>query len=190
VRCDVPLAEAGKPRFPVESWLASGVDGWVVVGPSSCGRDVVRDVRRWVELHPQKKKDRAFAFTLEAGVSPSEVPKGMLVLSASAGLVPVLAAKASDAREEDVRAFMEQLGVRPSWWTAVGRDGGMLAKAALAPLPDDTTSDPNGVVQRRAIVNAGLLAAKVRLWTTDDKGFGADRILPRALRLVTWHGDR
>jgi hypothetical protein len=190
VRCDVPLTEAGKSRFPVESWITSGVDGWMIAGPSSCARDVVRDVRRFVEAHAVKKKERAFAFTLEAGVPPTEVPKGMLVLSASAGLVPVLATRPSEAHEDDVRSFMEQFGVRPSWWTAIGRDGGMLAKAALAPMPDDTTSDPKAVVQRRAIVQAGLLAAQVRLWTTDDKGFGQDRVLPRALRLVTWQGER
>ena len=81
---------------------------------------------------------------------------------------------------------MERFGTRPSYWTALGRDAGALAKAALQPLPADTTNDPKAVAQRRAIVQAGLLATRVRLWTTDDKGVGADRVLPRALRIVSW----
>lgn len=190
VRCDTPLAEAGKTRFPVESWLASGVGAWFIAGPSSCARDVLRDVRRVEPRHGARKTERVFALTLEAGLPPGDVPKGASVLSASAGVVPVLADKAADVRDEDVRAFMDQLGVKPSWWTAIGRDGGALARAALAPMPDDTTSDPKAVVQRRAIVQAGLLAARVRLWTTDDRGFDEGRVLPRTLRLVTWQGVR
>lgn len=186
VRCDVVLAEAGKPRFPVEGWLASGAQGWLVSGPTSCSRDVLRDVRRVVENKPPPKTPRAFALTLEAGVPPSDVPRGVTVLSASAGIVPVAATKAEEAREADVKEFMERFGVRPSYWTAIGRDAGVLARASIAPLPADATSDPRAVLQRRSIVQTGVLAARVRLWTTDDKGVGTDRVLPRALRLVTW----
>ncbi|MBX3190477.1 MAG: amino acid ABC transporter substrate-binding protein [Labilithrix sp.] len=184
IRCDVPLAEAGKPRFPVASWLASGAQGWIVSGPSSCARDVLRDVRRVFDTQRQTA-DRWFGVTLESGIPPAEVPRGIALVSASAGLVPIVATRPEEAREEDVRAFMERFGVRPSYWTAIGRDAGVLARAALAPLPPDTTSDLKSVTQRRAIVQAGLSAARVRLWTTDDRGFGRDRILPRALRIAT-----
>lgn len=184
-RCDVPLSEAGKPRFPVNAWLASGAQGWLVSGPTSCARDVLRDVKRIVEVK-STSGERAIAVTLEAGVTPSEVPRGIVVLSASAGLVPVLATRPEEAREEDVRVFMDRFGVRPSYWTALGRDAGALARAALAPLPVDSTSDPKAVTQRRAITQAGLFASRLKLWTTDDKGMGPDRVLPRALRLATW----
>lgn len=188
VRCDVPLAEAGKPRFPADAWLKSGASGWLVSGPTSCARDVLRDVRRAAESSP--KKDLAFALTLEAGVPPSEVPRGAIVLAASAGLVPVLATKPEEAKEPDVRSFMEQFGVRPSYWTAIGRDAGVLAKAAVMPLPDDTTNDEKLVAQRRTMVKNGLLGARATLWTSDDQGLGAERVLPRALRIVTWKGER
>lgn len=184
-RCDVPLSEAGKPRFPVDAWMASGAQGWLVSGPTQCARDVLRDVKRLLEVR-RSPKDRVIAVTLEAGVTPSEVPRGIVVLSASAGLVPILATRPEEAHEEDVRTFIDRFGVRPSYWTALGRDAGALAGAALAPLPADATSDPKAVVQRRAIVQAGLLGARLRLWTTDDKGIGTDRTLPRALRLATW----
>jgi hypothetical protein len=85
-----------------------------------------------------------------------------------------------------VRTFIDRFGVRPSYWTALGRDAGVLAGAALAPLPADATSEPKAVTQRRAMVQAGLQGAQLRFWTTDDKGIGTDRVLPRALRLVTW----
>ena len=186
-RCDVPLAEAGKPRFPVNAWLASGAQGWLVSGPSQCARDVLRDVRGLLAAKPSAdRSDRVIAVTLEAGVTPADVPRGIVVLSASAGLVPILATRPEEAHEEDVRNFIDRFGVRPSYWTALGRDAGVLAGAALAPLPKDATSESKAVTQRRAIVQAGLQAARLRLWTTDDKSIGSDRVLPRALRLATW----
>lgn len=184
-RCDVPFAEAGKPRFPVASWMSSGAEGWLVSGPTSCARDVLRDVKRFVDTRGASF-ERPIAVTLEAGISPAEVPRNIVVLSASAGLVPIRAVRPEEAPDADVRAFMERFGARPTYWTALGRDAGVLAGAALAPLPADATTDPKGVPQRRAIVQAGLKAARLRLWTTDDKGIGADRVLPRALRLVSW----
>jgi hypothetical protein len=184
-RCDVPLSEAGKPRFPVAAWLASGAEGWLVSGPTSCAHDVLTDVKRLAEAS-RGANERALAVTLEAGITPAEVPRGVVVLSASAGLVPILATRPEEARDEGVRTFLEGFGVRPSYWTALGRDAGALARAALAPLPSDATSDPRSVTQRRAITQAGLLGARLELWTTDDKGMGADRVLPRALRLATW----
>jgi hypothetical protein len=184
-RCDVPLSEAGKPRFPVDAWMASGAQGWLVSGPTQCARDVLRDVKRLLERR-RSPNDRVIAVTLEAGVTPAEVPRGIVVLSASAGLVPILATRPEEAHEEDVRTFIDRFGVRPSYWTALGRDAGALAAAALAPLPGDATSEPKAVIQRRAIVQAGILGARLRLWTTDDKGIGADRTLPRAVRLATW----
>jgi hypothetical protein len=81
---------------------------------------------------------------------------------------------------------MSHFGVRPSYWTALGHDAGAVAKAALSPLPNDTTTDPKAVLQRRAIVQAGLLATRVRLWTSDESTIGEDRVLNRALRLVAW----
>ncbi len=192
VRCDVVLAEAGKPRFPIESWLSSGAQGWLISGSGSCARDVLRDLGRVIERPGVAHRDdaKAVALTLEAGVPWSEAPKKITVLSASAGLVPVLASKPEEAREEDVKRFMERFGVRPTYWTALGRDGGMIARAAMGPLPVDTTSDPKIVAQRRGIVVTGLTGVRVKMWTSDDQGIGKDRVLPRALRVVTWQREK
>ncbi len=192
VRCDVVLAEAGKPRFPIESWLSSGAQGWLISGPGSCARDVLRDLGRVIERPNVARRDgaKAVALTLEAGIPFGEAPNRITVLSASAGLVPVLASKPEEAREEDVKKFMERFGVRPSYWTAIGRDAGALARAAMGPLPVDSTGDPKLVAQRRAIVVGGLTGVRVRMWTSDDQGVGADRVLPRALRVVTWQREK
>lgn len=187
VRCDVPLAEAGKTRFPIDGWWRSGARGWLVSGPRSCARDLLREIG--TSVRPLAAARPAVALTLEAGVPVSEVPKGIVVLSASAGIVPVLSARPEEASDEDVRAFVERFGLRPSYWTALGHDAGALAKAALAALPTDTTVDAKEVVQRRAIVQAGLLATRVKLWTTDERGVGDSRVLGRSLRLVTWEGQ-
>lgn len=186
VRCDVPLGQAGKTRFPVDAWWRGGARGWLVSGPSSCARDLLRDLGVLRASSPAP----AVALTLESGIPIAEAPRGITVLSASAGIVPVLATKAEDARDDEVRGFMERLGVRPSYWTALGHDAGALAKAALAPLPKDTTTDAKAVVERRALVQAGLLATRVRIWTSDERGVGEGRVVPRSLRLVTWERDK
>lgn len=187
VRCDVPLSEAGKPRFPVDAWFASGADGWLVAGPPGCAHDVIRDVGRALErVRMRSGGEPKVALTLEAGVPLRDIPRGIAILSASAGLVPVLAAKPEEASDADVRSFMEKLGVRPSYWSALGRDAGAIARTAIGVLPLETTTSLASVTQRRAIVRAGLLGARVRLWTSDERGFGDDRVLRRALRVMRW----
>lgn len=184
VRCDLPLAHAGRTRFPVDSWLKAGARGWFVSGPSVCARDLLRDLGTVPAAKP------AVALTLESGVPLDDVPQGVTVISASAGIVPVVAARPEEAKDDEVRAFMERFGLRPSYWTALGHDAGALAKAALNPLPKDTTTDPKAVVQRRAIVQAGLLATHVRLWTSDERSVGSSRVIARNLRLVTWEREK
>jgi hypothetical protein len=185
-RCDIALAEAGKTRFPIAAWISAGAQGWLVSGPFGCASDLLRDADRALAGTSRKVRQMPLALTLEAGAAPSEVPKGIVVLSTVAGLVPIAASHPEEAHDDDVRAFMERFGVRPTYWTAIGRDAGVLARVALAPLPDDATTDPKGVEQRRAIVQAGLKEARVRLWTTDATSLGKDRVLPRTLRVVTW----
>jgi hypothetical protein len=189
VRCDVPLSNAGRTRFPVDAWWRGGARGWLVSGPPACARDLLRDLGTALPRGTSGSPP-AVALTLESGIPMNEAPRGVAVLSASAGIVPVLASRPEEARDDEIRTFMERFGVRPSYWTALGHDAGVLAKAALAPLPKDTTTDAKAVVERRAIVQAGLLATRVRLWTSDERGVGDGRVLARSLRLVTWERDK
>ncbi len=186
VRCDVPLSNAGRTRFPIDAWWRGGARGWLVSGPAGCARDLLRDLDTALPKGATSATPPAVALTLESGIPMNEAPRGVAVLAASAGIVPVLASRPEEARDEEIRSFMERFGVRPSYWTALGHDAGVLAKAALAPLPKDTTTEPKIVLERRATVQAGLLATRVRLWTTDERGVDDGRVLPRSLRLVTW----
>jgi hypothetical protein len=188
VRCDVPLARAGSTRFPVDAWWRGGARGWLVSGSPACARDLLRELGTALP-RPAIAKAPVVALTLESGVETARVPRGVVVLGAAAGVVPVLAAKPDEVRDPDVRAFMDRFGARPSYWTALGRDAGALAKASLAPLPNDTTTDGKAVEQRRAIVQAGLLATRVRFWTSDEERIGEDRVLGRHLGLVSWGND-
>jgi hypothetical protein len=177
VKCDIPLAEAGRARFPIDDWSKKGAKGWFIAGSTQCAKDVLRDIG----LRPGP-----VALSLEAGIPLALIPKNVTVLSASAGIIPVLASKPEEAKDEETRQFMEQLGVRPSWWTALGHDAGALAKGALSKLPNDTTTDAKQIADRRAQVQAGLLATRVRLWTTNERGITPERVLDRSLQLVTY----
>ncbi|MBX3230528.1 MAG: hypothetical protein KIT84_02655 [Labilithrix sp.] len=181
VRCDVPLAEAGRTRFPIDAWTAKGARGFLVSGSGTCARDVLRDVG---------SRTAPVALTLEAGVPLSDVPKGVTVLSAAAGIIPVLTSKPDEVQSDEVRRFMESLGVRPSWWSALGHDAGVLAKAALQSVPTSSTVDPEVITQRRALVQTGLLATRVALWTSEEQQLKSTRILDRTLSLVTWQRDK
>ena len=111
VRCDVPLARAGSTRFPVDAWWRGGARGWLVSGPPSCARDLLRDL---VAVPRAASAKPAVALTLESGIPVNEVPRGIVVLSASAGIVPVLASKPEEARDDEVKAFMGRFGARSS----------------------------------------------------------------------------
>ena len=177
VKCDVPMSEAGKTRFPIDSWWRGGARGWIVSGAGVCARDLLRDVSA-------AHKAAAVALTLEASVPAVEMPRGVVVLGAAAGIVPVIEAKPEDVKDPDIRNFMSRFGVRPSYWTALGHDAGVLAKGALASLGRDTTTDPKVVTQRREMVQTGLLATRATLWTSDMQSVGRDRVLARTLRIA------
>jgi hypothetical protein len=124
VRCDMPLAQAGKTRFPIDAWWRGGARGWLVSGPPSCARDLLRDLGIALPSRVTGGPQPAVAVTLESGLPVNEVPRGIVVLSASAGIIPVLAERPEESRDDGVRAFMERFGVRPSYWTALGHDAG------------------------------------------------------------------
>jgi hypothetical protein len=181
--CDLPEPPAGQLRFPVREARRAG--GWVVAGSPECLRDVAMDLSRVVAAGDA----RFIASTLEAGV-PYDDPRieSLRFITLAAGIVPVVTPKVADITDADVRAYIERYGSRPSYWAALGRDVGVLARNALRPLPADEARDDAGIAQRRAIVDAGMLATQERLWSSDAKQVGKDRRLPRALKVVSFRG--
>jgi len=187
VGCKLQADVASGPRFPVDEWLKEGAHGWIVSGPTQCARDVLRDVSL-EDASKMKftKNDHVLALTLEAGV-PAE-PRGsrVHVISVQTGVVPVFAARPEDAPDEEMRAFMEEFGSRPSFWAALGRDAGKLSKQALMALPLDSVTDDAQVKARRAAADRALGNAQMHLWTTEANSFGGERAIKRTLRVVDW----
>lgn len=187
VGCKLQADIASGPRFPVDEWLKEGAHGWIVSGPTQCARDVLRDVSLEDASKVRfTKSDHVLALTLEAGV-PAE-PRGsrVHVISVQTGVVPVFAARAEDAPDEEIRAFMEEFGSRPSFWAALGRDAGKLSKLALVGLPLDSVTDDAQVKARRAVVDRALGNAQMHFWTTEANGFAGKRAMARTLNVVDW----
>jgi hypothetical protein len=183
--CDVLPAQAGEPRFPVYQWEKLGLRGVIVSGPGECARDVVYESKTFYGREP------TFAFTLDAAEAASEVQHLLhgtraRVLSAHAGLFPVLTDDPEQMGDVDLASYAAAFGVRPTWWAALGRDAGVIARRAVSPLPAEGAQDQREVAQRRSIVVGGLIATRMKLWTTEAQGFGQDRTIARTIKVVEW----
>jgi hypothetical protein len=166
IPCNLQAAKAGEPRFPVASWKAAGVHAWLLASSSECANDVIHEVEA-------SGNGGVFALTLEAAGATERAPQGVRLLAASAGIVPAQAQITSpgDAREVDSLAMVARLGGRLSWWAALGRDAGALARRALSKMPLDTVTAGADISRRRRDARDALGAARVSLWTTDAEGF-------------------
>lgn len=185
VRCDAPIVEAGKSRFPLGVWRSAGATGWVVSGSRACSRDIVRDLAKLhLESPGDRKTPQLVGLTLEAGLSHREAVSSLTILSVAAGIVPLASDLPEDEKDPDVRRLMSTFGARPSYWVALGRDAGALARKALAALPTDTTDAPAEVVKRRDSAAESLLRARMKLWTSEQQGIGEDHRLTRKLDVV------
>jgi hypothetical protein len=123
------------------------------------------------------------ALTLDDGSTTARAA-GVAIMAVSVGVIPVVAARAADVADPDVRAYMQQFGARPSFWTALGRDGATLARAAIRALPLDTITNPAAIAQRRSLVQFRVGAATARLWTAEATGFAGGHAIKRKLRVA------
>jgi hypothetical protein len=170
VSCDIPPVRAGDPRFPVSQWDHDGAHAWIVSGATDCTRDLVK------ELSASHARG-VVGLTLEAASLPVH-PSSLRVFSASAGVVPVAAF--GDVRDEYLRRFTARLGTA-TWWTALGRDAGTLARVAFKPLPTDTVAEARAVTARRAQARDALAAARAPLWSTEGTGWTPSHVMPRTV---------
>jgi hypothetical protein len=178
VPCDVQAAKAGEPRFPVASWAAAFVTTWLLATTPECAADVIHEVGAHAN-------GGVFALTLEAAGMSERAAPGTRVVTAAAGVFPLLTSSpSSDPRSKEVLAMAARLGGRPGWWVALGRDAGALARKALATLPLDTVTAEPDIVRRRVAARDALATVRALLWTSDSEGFDASHVLPRALRVV------
>ncbi len=177
VSCDLEASRAGDPRFPVVSWTHDGAHGWIVAGPVECARDVIR------ELGARAHSVGVVGLTLEGTGTSARAPS-LRIVSTAAGVIPLLPRAAAQDLPDDVRAYTAQFAARPSWWTALGRDAGSLARRAIIALPTDTSADAAEIARRRALLNAGLPQIKSLLWTSEADGLAPDHTVKRVLRVV------
>ncbi|HZO12320.1 MAG TPA: hypothetical protein VFB62_03655, partial [Polyangiaceae bacterium] len=68
------------------------------------------------------------------------------------------------------------------WWSALGRDGAILAWAAVHDL-GEAKSETKEVEARRVEATSALAAARAELWTSEAKGFDRDQRLPRRISM-------
>lgn len=78
--CEVEDKQGGEARFPLDAWEKEKFRTWLVVGPESCARDIMRDVGNL--------GGALIALSLDAA---GKVERGLNahVLSAAAGIIPV-----------------------------------------------------------------------------------------------------
>jgi hypothetical protein len=170
VSCDITAPWAGEPRFPIASWRADKMAGWLVSGSPGCSSDVVSELTA-------ARAQGTVALTLEAAALPPH-PAGLRVISAQAGVVPGVGP--GDPRQEELERFSVTLGP-VGWWTALGRDASTLARLAVQQLPSDEVSDMPSVSARRVQSRDALAAARTRLWTTEESGWAPGHTVRRTV---------
>jgi hypothetical protein len=184
VSCDVAASRAGDPRFPRAIWREQKTRAWLVTGSSSCAGDLVGELSAG-------RATGLVALTLEAAALPAHAA-GLRVVSASAGVVPVVAGAAGvaaadgtggDARDDELRRFAATLGA-VSWWTALGRDAATLARIAVRQLPTDSASEPREVSDRRARARTLFAASRASLWTSESTAWQSDHTMKRTVCAV------
>jgi hypothetical protein len=201
VPCELEGRRVGDARFPLAAWEKAGYRTWLISGPEPCARDALRELAQ--------VRGGLVALTLDA-TGPVEEGLAVRVISASAGLIPVLTRGKKETRADeaaalkaartsatsgtkepppstldpDIQRFMASFGSTPTWRTALGRDAAILARHAVATLPLDATTDAREIARRRNIVRAGFASARDRLWTTDAQGVDANHSLTRTVRFV------
>ncbi len=174
IPCDDELDAPLRETKPSAYWVSGAID---------CTNGLLRQLVR-IGKERSGLGEIALGTTLES--FGAQVPSGLSLtqLTVAAGILPLMPATADATLVADVRAYTTRYGLMPNYWASLGHDAGAIAQRAMKPLPDDRTTSDESVYLRRALVEAGIMAAQASLWSTDARGFAAQRILPRTLSAV------
>ena len=188
------LAAGGADRTAVligtrdDGDVPTSIEGTRVVGVTSCGAStdflaVQKATGLVIDGSPRCAAESAgHAPTIVAVALGLDAPVTVAAhVRATAGLFPI--AVGTTSADEDVTKFMALGRGAPSWWAGLGHDAGKLAWAAVSQLPNEAPSDTKAMTDRKALVTRLVAAADVPLWTTDARGFGGARVLPRKIGL-------
>jgi hypothetical protein len=171
--CEGGTAPAGESRFPLEAWQKGRLDTLLLLGDASCATEALNDVA-------EKKLGRVRAAVgLEAAEIAAE-PSALFLSVVSAGRFPLARGSASSP----LFGFKERHGQAPSWFSTIGHDAAVLARAALRTLPNDKTEDAGEVALRQQRVEASLRGVEADLWSTAARGFSGGFILEREMRVL------
>jgi hypothetical protein len=145
------------------AWKSVGAGGVVLSAPTDCARDAV------AAAAPLRLR---FAAGLELDMAA--LPAGSLLVTA--GIFPF-----GPTPLPALSGWLKTHPAPPTWWAALGHDAAVLAWAGVQVLPAQGTEDPSEVEARRAKAAVALAGAQGDLWTTEARGFGGARTLPRTL---------
>lgn len=160
-RCEPPYSRS---RLPLAEWTQHSVHDFLLSAPSGCVRTVLPALPRGADV--------GLALESTSGDEDAHFASGLHAF--------VVAPTASP----QVSEYTQKFAAKPSYWTALGRDGALLAHVAEAALPNDRVTTSTEITKRRELARAGLADAKTTLWTTDASGFAQEHKLPRTLRIV------
>jgi len=167
-KCEPPYSRS---RMPLEDWQKEGVQHFLVSAPSGCVRTLL----------PALPRNADVGLALESS--------GDEDARSGSGLHAFVVAPSGNVREDLAGAtsldeYKTKFGAKPSYWTALGHDGALLAHAAEAELPNDRVTTSSEISKRREQARAGLMSAMTTLWTTEVNGFAQSHKLPRTLRVM------
>jgi hypothetical protein len=154
--CEPEGAVSGEPRFPLGELRKRSVGGLLVTGDATCARDLAVEVRT-------RKTPFVLGLALEASDAFTTV--GVPSLVVSTGGYPANAPPGG-------------------WYEALGHDAALLAARALEALPRDGLVRGGSVEVLHEKARDALAVAEAELWTSEARGFGSARVLPRKLGVV------
>ncbi|HEY2410206.1 MAG TPA: hypothetical protein VGI10_29580 [Polyangiaceae bacterium] len=166
--CD-PTAPA--PRFAIDEWRRDKVLALLMFGDAGCASDLAVELRK-----------ARLSVTLGLGLEASQLLATGEVSNPSFGI-----GAGKFPRVEPAQGGTGALpGLAPlDWYEALGHDAAALAEVALAGFPEGSVVEPQQVAALQRQASRELKSAHADLWTTDERGFSADGILPRTLRVIS-----
>ncbi|MCB9586056.1 MAG: hypothetical protein H6718_11705 [Polyangiaceae bacterium] len=171
-------AKAGASRFPFGKWQRDGVGALLVEGSASCASDLAREIKG-------KGQKTMLGLGLTAADAFPESLAGVPRVAVGVGSFPLRENAAGEwSGPKSMREFRAQSGGGPDWLSALGADAAHLAQAALKQLPVSSTREREEVTQRHQLARTALSQARVRLWTSDARGFDGSGRVPRDLTLI------
>ena len=157
IGCDAETSAAFEPRFHLHELRKRATFGLLVTGDAPCARDLALEARG--------KATPTFVFGLALEASETYATLGVPTVTVSTGGYPANAPPGG-------------------WYEALGHDAALLAARALEALPSEGFVRGGSVEILHEKARDALATAQAELWTSEARGFGTARVLPRKLGVL------